>query len=78
MAGGDQCASTSELWSVWEVMSPRVGSGQCGAFSLCAMLCLGELATGGLALQYAGTTEMSRCCVRVVGVCQLLAAVVCV
>ena len=28
MAGGEQCASTSELWSVWEVMS------QCGVFWL--------------------------------------------
>ena len=29
MAGGEQCASTSELWSVCEVMS------QCGVFWLC-------------------------------------------
>ena len=28
MAGGEQCASTSELWSVWEVMS------QCGVIWL--------------------------------------------
>ena len=27
MAGGEQCASTSELWSVWEVMSQCVGAG---------------------------------------------------
>ena len=28
MAGGEQCASTSEMWSVWEVMS------QCGVLWL--------------------------------------------
>ena len=29
MAGGEQCASTSELWSVWEVMAQCVGVGHC-------------------------------------------------
>ena len=29
MAGGEQCASTSELWSVWDVMSQCAGFGHC-------------------------------------------------
>ena len=40
MAGGEQCASTSELWSVWEVMSQCVGVGHflwvlCGCYFGC-------------------------------------------
>ena len=51
MAGGEQCASTSEVWSVWEVMSQCGCGGHCSEFSLCAMLGVGGLATGMLALQ---------------------------
>ena len=74
MAGGEQCASTRELWSAREVMRQCVGVGRLREFSLCAMLGVGELVTGRLALQSAGTTEMNRCCTRLTGVFQLLVA----
>ena len=52
MAGGEQCASTSELWSVWEVMSQCVGFGYflC-EFCVGAIFGVGELATVRLAVQ---------------------------
>ena len=64
MAGGEQCASTSELWSVWEVMRQCVGFGNFFCeFCVGAMFGVGELATVRLAVQHAVTTEMSRLCV---------------
>ena len=40
MAGGEQCASASELWSVWEVMSQCVRFGHFCEF--CAGTIFGE------------------------------------
>ena len=52
MAGGAQCASTIELWSVWEVMSQCVGAGHFFCeFCVGAIVGVGGLATVRLAVQ---------------------------
>ena len=51
MAGGEQCASTSEVWGVWEVMSQCECVGHVCELCVGAMLGAGELATDRLAVQ---------------------------
>ena len=52
MAAGEQCASTSEWWSLWGVMSQCVWFGQfCDVCERVSFGCVGELVSGMMAVQ---------------------------
>ena len=64
MAGGEQCASTSELWSVWEVMSQCVGFGHFWVSSLCALFLVWvSWPLSGWQCNRLSLVKMSRLCV---------------